>query len=90
MGKNTKEKMSPKKVVYIILTSILGTLVGFIAFELLSIRCATIGLLSFSYFWTLILAGAISGFFLGFRWWRIVYIEHRHWSNWHRRKHPKK
>jgi hypothetical protein len=30
-------------------------------------------------YWTLIWAGAIGGFFLGLKWWRIVYVEHRHW-----------
>jgi hypothetical protein len=29
--------------------------------------------------WGLALAGLTGGFFLGRAWWRIVYIEHRHW-----------
>lgn len=31
-------------------------------------------------FYVLVITGAISGFFLGLRWWRMVYVEHRHWS----------
>jgi hypothetical protein len=29
--------------------------------------------------WTLLLVGLIGGVWLGFMWWRIVYIEKRHW-----------
>ena len=31
--------------------------------------------------WTFItfIGGAIGGYFLGILWWRIVYVEHRHW-----------
>ena len=38
------------------------------------------------YVFTIVLAvlGIIGGYFLGQRWWRIVYIEKRHW--WFRRK----
>lgn len=25
--------------------------------------------------------GAIGGYFVGKRWWQIVYVEHRHWRN---------
>ena len=32
-------------------------------------------------FCTLIFFGAVGGFFLGLTWWRIVYVEHRHWRN---------
>lgn len=38
-------------------------------------------LLPFSVQLTLFNFGVISGFLLGFFWWRIVYIEHKHWSN---------
>lgn len=33
-------------------------------------------------YWTLIYAGVIGGFFLGLRWWQMVYVEHRHWRKW--------
>jgi len=33
-------------------------------------------------YWTLIYAGVIGGFFLGMRWWQMVYVEHRHWKKW--------
>ncbi len=32
-------------------------------------------------FWTLIVTGAVGGFFLGLSWWRMVYVEHKHWRN---------
>jgi hypothetical protein len=32
-------------------------------------------------FWIFIALGAVSGFFVGLAWWRIIYIEHRHWRN---------
>jgi hypothetical protein len=30
-------------------------------------------------FWVLVFSGVIGGFFLGLRWWQIVYVEKRHW-----------
>ena len=33
-------------------------------------------------FWVLVLSGVIGGFFLGLRWWQMVYVEHRHWKKW--------
>ena len=30
----------------------------------------------------LLILGLIGGYFLGQTWWRIVYIEHRHWKGW--------
>lgn len=38
-------------------------------------------LLPFSIQLTIFNFGIISGFLLGFFWWRIVYIDHKHWSN---------
>jgi len=35
-------------------------------------------------FWFLIICGAIGGFFLGLYWWKMIYIEHRHWKKWRR------
>ncbi len=91
--------MSLKKIVYIMLTIFLGKLLGFIAFELISMN--VVGMLEKSglvveyeqifglvysplpayLFWTLIVTGAAGGFFLGLRWWQLVYVEHKHWRN---------
>ena len=30
-------------------------------------------------FWVFILVGAVGGFFVGPRWWQIIYVEHRRW-----------
>lgn len=86
MPKTKTEKMSPKKMVYIILTILLGSILGCLAYGLGSIACTKTGPLPAPLFWILILTGAVSGYFLGFRWWRIVYIEHRHWRNWRKKK----
>jgi hypothetical protein len=34
-------------------------------------------------FWLFIAGGAIGGFFLGLAWWRMIYVEHRRWKDWH-------
>lgn len=73
-----KDKITPKKVVYIILTAFMGGLLGCIAYGLLSLilplRPITYPLL--------VVFGGISGIPLGFRWWHIVYIEKRTWKKW--------
>lgn len=33
-------------------------------------------------FWLFILTGVVTGFFVGLRWWKMVYVEHRHWKKW--------
>jgi hypothetical protein len=30
-------------------------------------------------FWVFVLAGAVGGFFVGPRWWQIIYVERRRW-----------
>ncbi len=30
------------------------------------------------------LLGAVGGFLTGLKWWKIVYVEHRHWVNFHK------
>ncbi|MFA6364859.1 MAG: hypothetical protein WCW78_00455 [Candidatus Paceibacterota bacterium] len=35
-------------------------------------------------FLILFLIGIFGGIFLALHWWRMVYIEHRHWLNWYR------
>jgi len=103
MPKKKTDKWSLKKVIYVLLAVSLGKLLGFLAFELLTLML--IGLLerrglpvmfdqTFWFvssplpaylYWTLIYAGVIGGFFLGLRWWRMVYVEHRHWKKWKKR-----
>jgi hypothetical protein len=99
MPKKKTNKWSTKKVIYVILAVFLGKLMGFLTFEILSLKFVRIlmrrglpvefhqifwfvwsPLPSFLY-WTLIWAGAIGGFFLGLVWWRIIYVEKRHWRN---------
>ena len=100
MPKKMTNKWNLKKVIYVLLAIILGKLLGFLAFELLTMKLA--GMLEkrglpvefdqifwFVYsplpaylYWTLIYAGVIGGFFLGMRWWQMVYVEHRHWKKW--------
>jgi len=90
-------RLSFKKIVYIVLTIFLGKLLGLIAFALVSINLVAFlekNNLPVAYdrifgivysplpaylFWLIISIGAIGGFFLGLTWWRIVYVEHRHW-----------
>lgn len=89
--------MNIKKIIYVLLAITLGKLLGFLAFELLTLKFIRIlerrgypigweqifwfvwsPLPSYLY-WTLIYAGVIGGFFVGLKWWQIVYVEHRHW-----------
>ena len=70
--------MSVKKFIYIILTTVFGALLGCLAFGLLSLKL----LLSYDWYQIFIVIGAIGGIPLGFYWWKVVYVEHRHWSNW--------
>lgn len=86
MPEKNEDRMSPKKVVYIILTMVLGSILGCLAYGLLSLACVKTGPVPTALFWILILSGAVSGYFISFRWWRIVYIEHRHWRNWREKK----
>ncbi len=103
MPKKGKNKWSAKKIIYVLLVIALGKLLGFIAFEILSLKFVKIltrrGLpVEFDHilwfvwsplpaylYWILVYAGAIGGFFLGLRWWQIVYVEKRHWRNWKRK-----
>jgi hypothetical protein len=91
-------KWSLKKIIYVFLVVVLGKLLGFLAFELLTLKF--VGILEkrglpvefdqifwFVYsplpaylYWTLIYAGVVGGFFLGLIWWRLVYVEKRHWK----------
>lgn len=80
--------MNFKKAVYIFLTMVLGGLLGCLAYGLTTLISPKAMAFSTILFDILILAGIISGFFLGFRWWRIVYVEHRHWR-WKRRNNNK-
>ena len=100
MPRKKSNKWSLKKVIYVLLAIILGKLLGFLAFELLTMKLAGMlekrGLpvefdqifwfvwspLPAYLYWTLIYAGVIGGFFLGLRWWQMVYVEHRHWKKW--------
>lgn len=72
-----------KKTIYILLTMFLGLLLTTIAFGLFDIRHFNSGAtddlpgyIKIMFF----LVGLIGGYFLGQTWWRIVYIEHRHWK----------
>ena len=97
MFTNKTKKFNFKKTVYVILTMIIGKLLGFMIYGLLSIRfihsmdesnlpvdyTSILGIihspLPARLFWLLVSSGLVSGFFLGLRWWRLVYVEHRHW-----------
>lgn len=85
--------MKTKKVIYITLATILGILLSFILHAVIEILvlnnsneiiwythfgrglCALHPTISYG----LWLMGIIGGFLLGRIWWRIVYIEKRHW-----------
>lgn len=97
MPKKKKDKWSVKKVIYVLLVIGLGKLLGFLAFEALTLKFIRIlmkrGLpvefhqvfwfvwspLPNYLYWVLIWSGAIGGFFVGLKWWQIVYVEKRHW-----------
>jgi hypothetical protein len=104
MPKKRTDNWSLKKIIYVLLTIGLGKLLGFLAFELLTLKFVWIleerGLpvnfdqiflfvwspLPSCLYWILIYAGVIGGFFLGLKWWQIVYVEKRHWKNWKKRR----
>ncbi|HRH93943.1 MAG TPA: hypothetical protein PKV72_05435 [Candidatus Peribacteria bacterium] len=80
-----------KKMLYVLLTVLLMTIVSFIvhlvfAAEPTSTSCVAAGFLWDSLCvlpaWSLYsvpLSGVVAGCILGQTWWRIVYVEHRHW-----------
>jgi hypothetical protein len=98
MPRKKTSEWSLKKIIYVFLAVTLGKLLGFLTFELLTLKFVRIlekrGLpvqfdqifwfvwspLPAYLYWTLIYAGVVGGFFLGLIWWRIVYVEHRHWT----------
>jgi len=85
--------MNPKKIVYIILTMILGLILSFIFHALIEIIYINFslsrGILPKPSFLTskcylpsflqifLVLAGLLGGYFLGQFWWKKVYGEHK-------------
>lgn len=77
-----KNKITPKKVVYIILTTFMGGLLGCIVYGLLAL---TLPLRPIAYP-LLVVFGAISGIPLGFHWWQIVYIKKMTWKKWWNKK----
>jgi hypothetical protein len=97
MSKKKTDKWSLKKVIYVLLVISLGKILGFLAFELLTLKFVQVlekrGLpvefdqifwfvwspLPAYLYWTLVYVGVIGGFFLGLKWWQIVYVEKRHW-----------
>jgi hypothetical protein len=98
MPKKKRDLLSPKKIIYVLLTILLGKLLGLLAYALLSMKFIKMlvkrGLpveydhiywfiyspLPAYLFYVLVITGAISGFFLGLRWWKMVYVEKRHWK----------
>ena len=60
-----------KKVIYILLTILL-------CFMLLFILNAVVAIPLWVQYVVLV-AGTVGGYFLGQHWWRVVYVERRHW-----------
>jgi asparagine N-glycosylation enzyme membrane subunit Stt3 len=73
-------KLNLKKSVYLVLVVVLGSLVGLLISALVLLWSnLAYGAWVNVMFQVLILAGAISGTFVGPRWWQIIYVEHRRW-----------
>lgn len=103
MPKKKTSKWSFKKIVYVVLTIILGKLLGIIAYGLLSLKFihmlvrrglpveydhifgSVFSPVPANIFWLFVLGGAVGGFFMGLRWWQMIYVEHRHWKKWKKR-----
>ncbi len=85
--------MKAKKTLYLICSTVLGIILSFIAhaaIEIVHLRTADnitwykhFGIASCALYpaiaYGLLIIGIIGGFLLGLFWWRIVYIEKRHW-----------
>lgn len=89
--------MRRKKILYIILITVLGIMLSYLAHATLEISALRkyissgagiewhshfgIGQCALSPFvqYGLFAFGLVGGILLGFNWWRIVYIEKRHW-----------
>ena len=100
MQKKKTTGWSLKKIIYVFLAITFGKLLGFLAFELLTLKFVGIlkkrGLpvefdqtfwfvwspLPAYLYWVFIYGVVIGGFFLGLRWWQMVYVEKRHWKKW--------
>lgn len=89
-----------KRTLYIVLTTVLGIMLGFLVHALAEMWAIDLIVQGGSPFgltltidqwftvhraWSMVtlVGGAVTGFFLGKYWWRLVYIEHRHF--WHKR-----
>ncbi len=84
-----------KKAFYILMTMLLVTLLTYLGVFMLARTSATVVPLDCALLYIPILnslclmpswvayvvplVGVVGGYFLGQLWWRIVYIEHRHW-----------
>jgi len=75
--------MKTKKTIYILLVMFLGLLLAQIILWSIEIwllnRLLNADLPAYLQVGLLTL-GLVGGYFLGQTWWRIVYVEHRHWS----------
>ncbi len=76
--------MTAKKKIYILLTMVLCSLLSYIGHVLVLVGVLhTVAmnptLLPVWALLTVPVSGIIGGWYLGKVWWRIVYIEHRHW-----------
>ncbi len=76
-------------ILFVMLMSIIHTFLNFWYFYAFATELSQPTLTTFWLFSTylpvyvpvlLLIAGLISGFFVGMRWWQIVYVEKRHWS----------
>jgi hypothetical protein len=72
-----------KKTIYILLVMFLGLLLAQMTFWLIEIWALNNFMLELPTYLQIIFSalGLLSGYFLGQTWWRIVYVEHRHWRN---------
>jgi hypothetical protein len=83
-----------KKTCYLLMSMILGVMISFLVhlpfvlafLRQMTLRCEgstpVLGIFCLFPTWALcsvLITGIIGGYFLGQTWWRIVYIEKRHW-----------
>lgn len=82
-------KTKTKRIIYLYLSTVMGLLVGIIVWAVAEIKYIIWSLNNGTYpvsdwntqLMTILLwiAFAIFGYLVGLWWWRIVYVEHRHW-----------
>lgn len=79
-----------KRPVYLFCAIIFGIFLAILLWGLVELNFVKMGVENFwaapAFLAAWLILGALFGFWVGRIWWRLVYVEHRHWRNDFRRE----